>query len=222
MTTLAMDQQRRGDLRLVEGGLEAEAEAAVAGVAGAEASVVEEKEVSLRESEESSASRAALEIRELLRGVVVAGEGFVGEVPGVEEVGGPGMESANKLSSAWARKGGCNRLIPANEAWWLDALVFFETCEGRGHDHGTPGWSKSGHDLCDSDAGYYQEGEMRLGRRWRHENANRSSWVDGDDDIGGVDGDGDGGELNGAMREIKQWRRGSCGRRGVKELMQGR
>jgi len=85
------------DLRLVEGGLEAEAEAAVAGVAGAEARVVEEKEVSLRESEESSASLAALEIRELLRGVVVAGEGFVGEVPGVEEVGGPGMAGAVEL-----------------------------------------------------------------------------------------------------------------------------
>ncbi len=92
------------DLRLVEGGLEAEAEAAVAGVAGAEARVVEEKEVSLRESEESSASLAALEIRELLRGVVVAGEGFVGEVPGLRRWVGqvwPGRWSCEPRSEIW-------------------------------------------------------------------------------------------------------------------------
>ena len=75
--------------------MEAEVETAVAGVAGAEARVVEEKEVSLGESEESSAAVAALESLELLRGVVVVvGAGLVEVVPVDEDLGGAGMVGA--------------------------------------------------------------------------------------------------------------------------------
>ena len=62
-----------GDLRLVEEGLEEEAETAVAGVTGAEAWLVEPHEVSLRESEKSSVgSAAAPESLRLLRGADAA------------------------------------------------------------------------------------------------------------------------------------------------------
>ena len=67
------------DLRVTEQGLEAEADTAVAGVTGAEGWVVEEKEVSLRESKASSMGAvAADERRRLLRRAVDAVEAELG------------------------------------------------------------------------------------------------------------------------------------------------
>lgn len=90
-----------GDLRVAEEGLEAKAETAVAGVTGAESWLVEENDVSLRESESSSVGAVAAESLRLLRSGVrmtLAATERRGELAAVEAAAASDVEAVAEAS----------------------------------------------------------------------------------------------------------------------------